>query len=333
MEKTIVSGSRKLIVSSTDNTIAAITRSGLMPTMKISFNKEYVVKVNKTTISTTTIDMLVACLNNDAMVFDTVYNHIIRFNDNYGYKITKAYFYSLFNDNLDSFVALFDNSDSKTRQIIIRDHCCDDHTGKMTGMISYSTLVLFNKFCIARMKQNKAVCKHCFAARQLGIYVDQLAKLARAHYIATMCRWNISDIPFIDYRKYPYFRLESFGDINNTLQVENYNTFARVNAQNGIMTTLWTKNPGIIQKAIDNGMILSEYLTIGLSSLELNKPELEKALRYKFIKFLFTVYTPEYISENNITINCGGRECLKCLKCYEYAANNDQLVIINEMLK
>lgn len=289
--KTITSGTRTIIINN-DNTITAITSTGLQPTMRLSFNKDNVVKCNKKTISTTTIDMLTSLLTIDAMVFDTVYNHIARYNDNYGYHVSKAYFYGLFDDNLDDFISLFDNSDTKTRRMIIRDHVCDDHTAKMSGMISYSTLVLFNRYCIARMKQNKAVCKHCFAARQLGIYIDQLKKLARAHVAATCCAWRADDIPVIDKNKYPYFRLESFGDINNTLQVENYNLLADVLfSRYGIHTTLWTKNPGIVQKAINDGMRLSKYLVIGLSSLELNKPEIEKAKKIQLYPFcVYCIY-------------------------------------------
>jgi hypothetical protein len=31
---------------------------------------------------------------------------------------------------------------------------------------------------------------------------------------------------------------------------------------------------------------------------------------------VFTVYTKQYVKENNIDINCGGKKCKDCLLCY-----------------
>lgn len=98
---------------------------------------------------------------------------------------------------------------------------------------------------------------------------------------------------------------------------------------------MWTKNPGIIQKSIDEGMRLSLSLTIGLSSLELNKPETEKARKYKFVRFVFTVFEHEYAKQHNVIINCGGRHCRSCLNCYLKAAKlkSGEIIEINELLK
>ena len=335
MKKTIsqVINGKEYTILLDHSSIAVRTSTGLYPVMKLTRNKDYILKFNKTTISTCNAEMLAYVLESDIDMIIQVINHITRINVS-NTKITRSQFYNVyFNNNLDALVSFFNNASHKTRQLVIRDHCCDDHNAKMSGMISYSTLVMFNRFCVARMKKDFAVCAHCFAARQLGIYVDQLKKLARAHVIATRCKWDVEDIPFIDCNVFPYFRLESFGDINNTLQVENYNTLAAALEKMGVSVTLWSKNPGIIQQAVNGGMVLSDNLTIGLSSLELNKPEIDKAKKYKFIKFVFTVYTPEYATENNITINCGGRHCLSCLNCYKTAKHADTLIIINELLK
>ena len=89
-------------------------------------------------------------------------------------------------------------------------------------------------------------------------------KLIRIMAILTNIELSKSDIPIIDAAIYPYFRFESFGDIVNTIQVNNYNLIASVN--NGVNFTWWTKNPGIIQAAINNGMVLSNNIVIGLSS-------------------------------------------------------------------
>lgn len=330
----ITSSTRTLIVN--EFNITAITSTGLEIDVKLSRNSSNVVKINKSAISVTTPGMLAELLRLDTMAFDTVYNHVARYTNDGGYCVSTAYFYNLFNDDLNELERFFNNSDSTTRSIVIRDHMCDNHTAKMAGMCSYSTSVELNIFCNCRMKKDCAVCKHCFAYRQLGIYHDQRKKLKRAHIIATKCEWNTIDIPYINPEKFPYFRLESFGDINNTLQVRNYNTLAYVlGVCYGIKTTLWTKNPGIIQQAINEGMQLTKALVIGLSSLELNKPETEKAKKYKFIKFVFTVFEHEYAKQHNVKINCGGRRCRSCLNCYLKAAKlaPGEIIEINELLK
>ena len=328
----------EITIDTSNNTIS-VNCGELQPTMRLTKNADFVVKLNKTSVSTCSIDMLAYALQNDVSVFDHIAFHIMRIDREIttGEKMSRAAFYNTYfsdHNGVDDFVAFFNLVSNKTRQLIIRDHMCDDHTAKMSGMISYSTSVEENIYCRARMRCNCAVCKHCFAYRQLGIYADQRKKLKRAHAIATRCKWSIADIPYIDNAIYKYFRLECFGDINNTIQVNNYNVLAdTLYKLYGIKTTLWTKNPGIIQNAINNGLQLSPYLTIGLSSLELNKPEIDKAKKYSFIKFLFTVYDENYISEHNVNINCGGLHCRSCLKCYELAANTNTLILINEKLK
>lgn len=94
------------------------------------------------------------------------------------------------------------------------------------------------------------------------------------------------------------------------------------------------KNPGIIQAAINDGLQLANNLIIGLSSLYLNMPEIDKAKKYSFIRFLFTVYDDEYIKEHNIVINCGARHCLTCGICYKYLHEfKPGLQLINERKK
>ena len=106
--------------------------------------------------------------------------------------------------------------------------------------------------------------------------------------------------------------------------------FAAVNP--GVNFTIWSKNPGIIQQCINNGLQLSNNLIIGLSSLYLNTPEIDKAKKYPFIRFLFTVYDDQFIKDNNIVINCGAKHCITCGICYKYLHEykNGGLMIINE---
>ena len=121
-----------------------------------------------------------------------------------------------------------------------------------------------------------------------------------------------------------YFRFEAFGDLNNATQVINYFNICRKNP--GVKFALWTKNPDYIAAAIKAGHEKPENLNIILSSLFINK---ERKTKYDFVDKIFTVYDAEYITANNIDINCGARNCFTCGLCY----NKNDVRIINEKLK
>ena len=121
------------------------------------------------------------------------------------------------------------------------------------------------------------------------------------------------------------FRFEAFGDIQNEIQVINYFNICDKNKH--VNFALWTKNPAIISRTINNGCKKPKNLQIVLSSHYLNKEtDIEK---WNFVDKIFTVYTKEYIEENNIEINCKGESCLICQKCYRKNREN----YINEELR
>ena len=49
-------------------------------------------------------------------------------------------------------------------------HISENMTGKMSGILSISTLCLVNPRCIARMKSGENICSHCFAAATTSRY-------------------------------------------------------------------------------------------------------------------------------------------------------------------
>ena len=280
--------------------------------------------------------MLIYQLQHNDSSFNAVYNRIygiIAPCNKFRYHVTISRFYNSFNSNIPAWIDFFTSCSPATRQTIIADHITYDHDAKMEGIISASTYVGNNPYCIARCHNcDNAICKYCYANSLTKQREGLKNKLIRMHAIYTLVRLQRDDIPVLDNTVYPYFRFESFGDLNNTIQINNYNLIAAVNP--GINFTLWTKNPGIIQNAIDNGMIKADNLVIGLSSLYLNTPELDKARKYSFIRFLFTVYDDEYIKSHNIVINCGARHCITCGICYKYLHEYDTgLYIINERKK
>ena len=307
---------------------------GVGPFIPITRNKHYVLKLNKKSVTTCNIEMLYEYLKNNETAARALFNVVSYSNDlNTVKNVTRSQFYNSFNDNTPAFIEFFKNSTSGTRQVIIYDHICFDHDAKMHGIISLGTYVGNNTFCLARCNNcDNAICKYCYANSLTKQRYCLKMKLIRIMAIFTNIELSKSDIPVIDNSIYPFFRIESFGDIVNTIQVNNYNLLALCNSK--ISFTWWTKNPGIIQNAINNGMTLSDNIVIGLSSLYLNTPEIDKAQKYSFIRFLFTVYDDKYIEKNNVIINCGAKHCISCGICYKYLHEfKHGLQLINERKK
>lgn len=332
----ITNNGRTLIIDTLYRDIQTKTPSGINPALKLSFNNSDVIRINKNSISTCNIDMLVYILSTNKSAFNAVYSYIyviISPDNTFKYHVTKSQFYNSFNDNMPAFIDFVKSVSHETKRAIIADHITYDHDAKMHGIISVSTYVGMNAFCQARCNNcNNAICQYCYAASLTDMRQGLKNKLIRLHMIFTLIELTADDIPVIDSTKYPYFRFEAFGDLNNTIQINNYNLFAAVNAD--INFTLWSKNLNIIQNAINNGMVLSDNLIIGLSSLYLNTPELEKAQKHSFVRFLFTVYDDNYIREHDIKINCGAKHCISCGICYKYLHEfKHGLQLINERKK
>lgn len=299
----------------------------------IKHNKNYAWKLNKSCISTNHITSLHQLFseksagNVNAYINATVNALIFKYSQDVA-AVSKAIFYNSLSD--EEFLTLFDNSSQYEKLQIIYDHFCTRHTGKMTNIVSYSTSVLENKYCQARRANCPgSVCNECFACSQLECYAESVKKLHRATLLATRREWTAAITPYFNPYNWPLIRLESFGDIQNIIQVKNYFLIASENPKSRV--ALWTKNPGIIRAAIKAGAVKPDNLNIGLSSLYINKPaSIETLSQYDFIDFNFTVYDADYIEEHNTVINCGARSCYTCQKCY---TKTDGLQLINERLK
>ena len=197
------------------------------------------------------------------------------------------------------------------------------YSGKMSGMQSLSTSCLCNKNCLSRVENSNLVCSHCYAQRQMKMYKNLEKCLKKNTEILTTKLLTDEEIPLINAA---FFRFESFGDLNNEVQIVNYFRICKRNKH--VKFALWTKNPWIIAEAINNGESKPRNLQIVYSSPYLNKCD-NKLNKYPFIDKIFTVYTKEYIEANNIEINCGAKSCLSCHKCYI----KSKVVYINERCK
>ena len=201
-------------------------------------------------------------------------------------------------------------------------HITTNHTGKMRGMISLSTSCLCNKYCKAYAKDPKKVCHKCYAVTQMNYQKSMQPCFEKNTKILTESVIPKEYLPIINAA---VFRFEAFGDIQNETQVINYFNICKKNKH--VNFALWTKNPAIIDRAIKSGHAKPKNLQIVLSSHYLNK--VADINRWSFVDKIFTVFTKDYIEENNVKINCKGESCLLCQKCY----HKNKEIYMNEELR
>lgn len=203
-------------------------------------------------------------------------------------------------------------------------------TGKMSGMVSLSTSP-HGERCKANAERFE-VCKHCYAKTCDAMYSALHQNLMQNLQILTTTEIAVDDWVRINYNAYRVFRLESFGDVNNTTQIVNYFNFAKANPK--VAFTVWTKNIDLYHRAIAEGNPKPSNLIIIASSPMLNMPIKIPAKYDGIVDKVFTVYTYDYIRENSLTpcfINCGARSCNACKRCYRHNGNGVEYV--NEILK
>lgn len=200
-------------------------------------------------------------------------------------------------------------------------HFTTKHSGKMAGMVSLSTAVTTNDRCAKNAMVPGSICEKCFAAKQMKFYPGMEKPMVENQRILTTSILPMEKLPIINNL---YFRFEAFGDLNNDIQVINYFNICKKNP--GVKFALWTKNPDLIQLAINQGHEKPQNLNIILSSLFIN---IERVHSYAFVDKVFTVYDPQYIRSQGVDINCGAKNCFSCGLCYE----KNNVKIINEKLK
>lgn len=196
------------------------------------------------------------------------------------------------------------------------------HSGKLTGMHSISTSAALNPYCTSRDKIEGSICNKCYAETYLKLRKGLRERLEGNTRELTERYIPASELPIINDR---YFRLEAFGDVQNVTQVENYFNLACRN--HGTQFALWTKNPSIIAQALKQAHKPLNMIII-YSSPMINRPVHDKIFDlYPFIDKVFTVYDKAHAG--TVSINCGGRKCLECLRCYSKRTDRH----VNELLK
>ena len=196
------------------------------------------------------------------------------------------------------------------------------HSWKMEQIDSISTSALCNTFCATRCKIPRTICEKCYARVLLKMRKNLRDKLTVNHKFYTTYELTKKDVPTINAK---IFRFESFGDIENELQVKNYVTIAKANKETFFV--LWTKNPQVIAAAMEKHRIRKpKNFRIIASEYYINRSIIDHVWdRYRFIDKCFVVVTREYARENSIKPNCNGK-CIDCMRCYD-PDNNERIII------
>lgn len=199
---------------------------------------------------------------------------------------------------------------------------------KMDGMHSLSTCPTLNYLCILRSQTDGLICKHCYSITMNKRFKNLRAKLERNTYYLTQ---SIIDWDTIPYLNWFFFRLESFGDLQNKTQAINYINLILKNPH--VKFAWWTKNPKFIADAFkDLAIEKPQNVQIIFSSPCMNKPIQIEILKkvYPFIDKVFTVFDRGYLADHpEISINCGSRHCIECQNCYRPDGND----LVNEVVK
>lgn len=196
------------------------------------------------------------------------------------------------------------------------------HSGKLEGMHSISTSMMLNENCRNRQGIDNCICSKCYAETYLKLRANLRTALERNTAELTEKLIPTSELPVINDR---YFRFESFGDIQNVTQVENYFNICKRNK--GTTFALWTKNPAIIAQALRQAHKPVNLIII-YSAPMINKAVNPKIFDvFPFVDKVFTVYDKAH--STTVNINCGQRKCIDCRRCYRKRTGRE----VNEILK
>ena len=198
--------------------------------------------------------------------------------------------------------------------------------GKMKGIGAISTNPAMNAFCQKARHGacTDAVCKACYSYKNMtegktGNAPADTARPALTRNTQLLAGSTLQKIPKITQ---PFFRLSAEGDLHNEQHLINF--FAICLANPNTRFTIWTKRPDIVSSVLRKHR-KPKNLHLILSSFRLNTPQ---PLPKGFDK-VFTVYTPEYVKEHGIKINCGAKSCMSCKLCY----TNNSVRRVSEVLK
>lgn len=236
-------------------------------------------------------------------------------------------------------------------------HFTVNHTGKMAGMVSLSTTCKCNADCQDKIRRayeslgidmenikdarkaikkyieknplatNVSICGLCFSDKQQDFQETMRQPLEKNYDILNNGIIHDDWIPVINAL---FSRGESFGDFASPFAAVNHFKLAYKN--NHVNFTSWSKNLRYFHAAVLMGYEKPANFKLVYSSQLINViAKIPEKYTY-LVDAVFTVCTKAFAETNNITINCGARACLSCLRCYT-GYTDGKVKYIFELLK
>lgn len=196
--------------------------------------------------------------------------------------------------------------------------------GKMLDVWAFSTLSLVNPLCLARMRNEKLVCHHCYVKKSL--YICAVLNFVQNAFLLMNYELPIDWIPVLNPKnkeKHPIIRIESFGDLFNVVQVKNYLRIVYSNPD--FHFGMWTKNPNYLKQGIDEIGKPENLSTVFSMSVVDKMDESNKFDSYFDHKFI--VVNSQELKDKYLTnsayypCKCGRHSCINCQNCYKRSEN------------
>jgi hypothetical protein len=194
---------------------------------------------------------------------------------------------------------------------------------KMQGFISINTSQKLNPFCQKCSKNERTVCRYCYARNMEINYIRLRSHLEKNYY---KLETPLSDLELkevcnlIKLENRHYIRFNSLGELSGINNLINYYRICETLPD--LIFGLWTKRSNLVYKFTNNK---PKNLSLIYSNLFIDQPI---STIPKGFNGVFNVISYQYAIENNILPSCTG-SCITCLKCYD---PNKKSVVI-ELLK
>lgn len=198
----------------------------------------------------------------------------------------------------------------------------DKLTAKMKGIRAISTTPACNSYCKSMQKCSDTVCSRCYTKKGSAINPNPLIRgLMNSYHLSSriLTYEELKALRIWD----DVFRLEATGELINENHLINYIKLCKTFKKTQFV--LWTKRIELVEKVFKY-YEKPKNLRIIQSSVLLNKI----GYKSKYADKIFTVYDKDTAKNLGIYINCGSKDCRKCMACYD---KHCKVEIINEILK
>lgn len=184
-------------------------------------------------------------------------------------------------------------------------------TGKLVNIPALNTNPLSNPFCIKMQACEGSICSKCYSCSMLKTFRSGCIPAWEGNG-KTLSEGPLSsgDIPTTNV---VFFRFSAHGELLNDIHFLNLCTISKASPRTRFV--LWTKRKDIVRR--NRAEVPSNMALI------YSNPMIDKVIK-KAPKGFHKVFN--VVSEHSSKVNCGGRKCFDCAKCYD-PQDKDQCII------